>query len=108
MERSMLGIQRAQKIGNAEIRRKTGMSDVVEAALLLKWNWAGHVARMSKINWARRVTEWIPLDRPRKSGTPFLRWKDDLEKFCGVLWSRAAQNKRGWKKQGEAFALRWA
>lgn len=108
MERSMLNITRKDRIKNELIREKTRVSDVVEAALKIKWKWAGHVARMKEDRWAKRVTEWIPLDSIRRKGRPLSRWKDAVTGLCGTLWQRSAQNKKGWQNLGEAFALRWA
>lgn len=50
---------------------------------------------MREVNWARSFIEWIPLGRTWKRRRQFMRLKDDLDKFYGVLWIRAAQYKSG-------------
>lgn len=47
MERSMLGISLKDRVPNETIRQRTGVSDTIKRITSLKWNWAGHVARMS-------------------------------------------------------------
>ena len=41
MERSMLGVSLQDHIRNKDLRRRTGVTDVVEKIRKLKWNWAG-------------------------------------------------------------------
>lgn len=45
MERSMLGISLRDRIRNEEIRQITKVTDVIDRAARLKWDYAGHVAR---------------------------------------------------------------
>jgi len=43
----MWGVSLRDKIRNKELRRRTKVTDAIERVTHLKWNWAGHVARMS-------------------------------------------------------------
>ena len=45
MERCMLGITRKDRKHNTWIREKTGVTDIIKRVKMLKWQWAGHVAR---------------------------------------------------------------
>src|ERR1700748_1305792 len=47
MERSMLGISLRDKMTNQWIRQQTKVVDVMERIASLKWNWAGHILRMT-------------------------------------------------------------
>lgn len=44
MKSSMLGLTITDRVGNDELRRRTGVIDVIERIARLKWNWPGHVA----------------------------------------------------------------
>ena len=46
MERCMLGITFRDKVTNQWIRQQTKVVDVMEEIASLKWNWAGHIARI--------------------------------------------------------------
>ena len=58
IERSMLGVLLRDHIRNNDLRRRTAVTDVVNRIRKLKWNWAGHVARMSDKRWTKRLLEW--------------------------------------------------
>ena len=55
MERSMLGVSLRDHIRNEDLRKRTGVTDVVKQIRKLKWNWAGHVAQMSDGRWTKRL-----------------------------------------------------
>lgn len=58
MERAMLGISLRDRVPNEIIRQRTGVNDAIERITMLKWNWAGHVARMSDGRWTKKIIEW--------------------------------------------------
>ena len=61
MKRKMLGVNLKDSIKNTaltEIRKRTGVTDIVEHIAAAKWRWAGHVNRMSDNQWTVRTTEW--------------------------------------------------
>ena len=62
MERSLLTITKREKIKNEVIRSKTGVTDIIEELQCMKGQWAGHVARMSNIRWAKKTSEWTPRE----------------------------------------------
>ena len=106
MERSMLGLTLRDRVRNEEIRRRTGVTDVIERIAWLKWNWAGHVARMTDGRWTRKVIEWRPRADKRNRGRPPTRWTDDVKRIAGN-WLQKAQDRQGWKKLGEAYVQLW-
>ena len=94
MERRMLGVTRRDKIRNDEIRRRTGVTDVVQMARNLKWSWAGHISRRSDNRWTVRITEWTPRDSGRSRGRQRRRWRDELPRN----FSRLAKNRMMWSR----------
>src|SRR5271154_1003772 len=69
----------------------------------LKWQWAGHVARINDDRWTRTVTEWLRIHLKRKKARPKMRWEDDIKKYIGVTWMRVARDRKDWKHHEEAF-----
>ena len=107
MERSMLGVTLRDKIPNHTIRNRTGVRDAVISVLHLKWNWAGHVARMTDGRWTKRLVEWRPRHEAYRSrGRPPSRWTDDIKRVAGN-WIQVAQNRRKWLELREAFVQQW-
>lgn len=106
MERSMLGISLRDRIRNEEIRRRTGVDDVLERVTRAKWRWAGHVARSNDGRWTRKILEWRPRADKRSRGRPPTRWTDDLKRIH-TNWMEAAQNRERWKCLGEAYVQQW-
>ena len=106
MERSMLGVSLRDHIRNEDLRRRTGVTDVVNQIRKLKWNWAGHVARMSDGRWTKRLLEWRPRLDKRSKGRPPTRWTDDLRRFAGN-WIQRAQDRKEWAEMGEAYVQQW-
>ena len=84
MERAMLGITIRDMKSSMWIRRKTRVRDIIKYIKLLKWRWAGHVARRDDNRWSRRLTDWCPLDRTRSRKRPETRWRDEIVKFAGI------------------------
>ena len=107
MERRILNIKLQDRVTNIEIRRRTRVKDVVERVCTLKWNWAGHIGRMTDNRWTRRVIEWRPWENKRSRGRPQTRWSDDIKRLAGHDWMRKACNRRDWQKLREAFTRRW-
>lgn len=108
IERKLLGIKLKDKIKNVEIRKKTKLKDVVATTNILKWSWAGHIARIKDERWAKITTEWIPRDGKRSRGRQRKRWEDSLIEEAGPFWQRRAQDRTEWKLMGEAYAQKWA
>jgi len=55
MEWAMLGVSLRDKICNEEIRRITKVVDIIERVAELKWQWVGHVARLSVDRWVSKL-----------------------------------------------------
>ena len=104
MERSIMGIRKKDKIRSSWIRAKTCGKNVVKIIKKLKFNYAGHLARMAEDRWCRRITFWVPYDHKRRRGRPAMRWPDEIRRRVGTPWVRAAQNRKTWEKIGEAYA----
>lgn len=107
MERSMLGISLRDRVPNHEIRRRTRVVDAIERITTLKWNWAGHVARLTDNRWTRRILEWRPRrEAYRNRGRPPTRWTDDLKR-CQGNWMQAAQDRDTWRELRETYIQQW-
>ena len=78
----------------------TKIADVGVATAKLKWEWAGHVARMHADRWAKIVTHWMPEGGHRRRGRPRRRWCDDLIVCAGQMWHETATDRRVWKEKG--------
>lgn len=61
---SMLRITVRDRVPNKTIRQATSIRHAVETILKLKWNWAGHVAKMTD----NRRTKILVDRSPRKDG----------------------------------------
>jgi len=55
--------------------------DLFDIILKKKWQWAGHIARMSD-NWALELTKWKSTTK-RHPGRPKMRWADNIAKHIG-------------------------
>lgn len=100
MERKILHISLRERIRNDDLRRRTGMTDVVEIATNQKWRWGGHVARMNHQRWAHRVTMWDPRTGWRNVGRQKTRWADHFTSVAGGQWSRLAKDREVWRLLG--------
>ena len=103
----MLGVFLRDKIRNEEIRRRTGVTDIARRISLLKWQWAGHVARRTDNRWGRKVLEWRPRTGRRSVGRPPARWTDDLVRVAGSRWIQMAWDRSLWRSMGEAYVQQW-
>lgn len=106
MERAMLGISLRDRIRNKEIRRRTGIMDVVERVARLKWQWAGHVAR-DNLKWTKTLMQWKPWESRRSRGRPQTRWREDIQRHAGKNWIQTAQERTTWKQLEEAYVQEW-
>ena len=89
-----------------ELRKRSGVTDVVERVAKLKWSFAGHVARTTDQRWTKRLVEWRPREDRRSRGRPPTRWSDDIRRLAGD-WLRKAQDRDGWRNMGEAYVQQW-
>ena len=56
MERSILGIERRDRIKNENIRKETGAKDMRYTIRKLKIKYAGHVARQGENRWSKKLS----------------------------------------------------
>lgn len=107
MERSMLGLSLRDKVPNIEVRDRTKVMDAIEKITTLKWNWAGHIARLNDDRWTKKIIEWRPRhDAFRSRGRPPTRWHDDLRRIHSN-WMQIAQDRELWKQTREAYVQQW-
>lgn len=106
MERAMLGVSLRDHLTNEEVRRRSGVQDVIEKIVTLKWNWAGHLARIRDDRWTKQIMEWRPRETKRSQGRPPTRWTDDLKRIAGN-WMQEAQDRHNWRRLGEAYVQQW-
>lgn len=107
MERSMLRVTLRDKIPNERIRQRTGVIDAIQRITYLKWNWAGHVARMTNERWTKKIMEWRPRqDAFRNRGRPPTRWTDDIKRVA-PNWIQDAQDRNKWRSLTEAYVQQW-
>lgn len=91
---------------NEWIRRETGMTVVIHRVRSLKWQWAGHVARIEDERWTKRVLAW----RSYKHKRSVERWDSDIKRYLSremyatnQNWQQIANNrhkseKKIWRK----------
>ncbi|CAH2267916.1 jg8378 [Pararge aegeria aegeria] len=60
MERAMLGVSLRDQIRNAEIRRRTRVTDIAQRVAMLKRQWAGHIVRRKDGRWGPRCWNGSP------------------------------------------------
>lgn len=107
MERSMLGVSLRDRVPNTRLRQMSGVTDAIERITMLKWNWAGHIARMTDGRWTRKILEWRPRqDAFRHRGRPPTRWADDIRRI-ETNWMNAARDRRRWNGLREAYVQQW-
>ena len=106
MERSMLGISLRDKRTNQWIRQQTKVLDVMERIASLKWNWAGHIARMTDERWTKTIMNWRP-PTTRPVGKPPERWTNSIKRTAGKNWQQVAIDRSRWKELGEAYIQQW-
>ena len=103
MERAILIITLRDRKRSTWIREKTRVKDIIQVIKQQKWRWAGHVARINENRWMKRLTYWHQYNNKRRKKRPDTRWRDEIEKFAGIVWQRITQNWQLWK----AFVQQW-
>ncbi|GFS01197.1 endonuclease-reverse transcriptase [Elysia marginata] len=89
-------------------RKRTGVQDVVQFALKLKWKLAGHVARIFDDNrWTQTVAEWQSRESRRARGRQRRRWRDYLVQLKGATWRHDAQHRQQWQCAVEGYSQQW-
>jgi hypothetical protein len=99
MERSMTNIKLTDKIRHDRIRQITKLPDVIKSATLRKLSYAKTIALMAPDRWARVLTEWIPHNRKRNSGSQKKRWVDDIRRHVDDYYKTAARGRNRVRRQ---------
>ena len=98
MERAMCRVSLMDRIPAEEIRRRTGVKDIIETIYDAKRRWAGYIARLKDNRWTARVTDWYPRGVKRPAGRPPTRWSDPLTKMFGQRWRTKAKDRKKWRE----------
>ncbi|XP_039287839.1 uncharacterized protein LOC120352189 [Nilaparvata lugens] len=98
MIRSILGLQLHHRRRNTDLLKQVKVKYLQKEAHLIKWRWAGHVARMTAERWVEICMEWIPRDRARGRGHPACQWRDELTQRVGDMWPTIARDRKRWEK----------
>ena len=107
VERSMLNISLRDQIPHEQIRRRTEVQDILQYVGMMKWRWAGHVARFKDNRWTKRTNDWSPYTGRRSRGRPPVRWRDDIINYETSVWQWRGQDRTYWRQRGEGFIQRW-
>src|ERR1700761_1162277 len=91
---------------NQWIRKQTKVVDVMERIASLKWNWAGHIARMTDERWTETIMNWRP-PTTRPGGRPPKRWTNGIKRVAGTNWQQVAMDRSKWKEKEEAYIQQW-
>ena len=112
-------IQRATRQA-VNAAKAAGIRFWVEGHHAAKWQWAGHLARMSEDRLASRATFWrdslwwkteMQLPQSLRIRRPFrthwFRWEDDLRRYADRQgwdsWQAVAQDRQQWKSASADF-----
>ena len=108
MLRSIMGIKLSDKTHLQDIYRKTKVRLVGKVAKLLKFRYAGHTMRDTKLKWNYIMSSWVPHTGKRSRGHPRIRWSDEIFKEFGTSWRTKATDRQTWKGLVDAHAQKWA
>jgi len=79
--RRILGITWKQKVKNEEVRKRTGMGNLLNILKRNRLRWLGHVNRMSSNRLPKQALQWAPREGKRKRGRPRKNWKATTKMF---------------------------
>lgn len=99
--RRCLKVTRRDRIRTEEIWRRMGVEQSITKTLENRaLQWYGHVKRMPKQRWPRKVTEWSPFGR-RRRGRPALSWENYIKSIMAEKGLREGdwENKDFWKQK---------
>ena len=103
-------IKRATKIGEDHLK-KLKIEDWITRSRVLKWRWAGHIARRTDNRWSTALLLWEPEGGKRRVGHPKARWRDDMDNFIKQYmvgqtfdWYLIAQDRDSWASLEDEYA----
>nr|XP_034837767.1 uncharacterized protein LOC117993998 [Maniola hyperantus] len=88
---------------NTKSDSKTKVTDALNQALTLKWQWAGHVLRYLDNRRTIQTTQWKGPVGKRCVGRPFKLWADEIIQTAGKNWLYLGKDREKWKRLEEAF-----
>ena len=99
MLRWILGISLRDKIRSEDIRKRSGVTDIVDKMQESRLRWYGHISRREVEQDIRRVME-MEVEGNRGRGRPKRRWMDCVEKDMEVkrLTKEDAENRVKWRR----------
>lgn len=78
----MLNYKKKDKIKIKLIKNKMKQNlDIIHYVRRIKWNWAGHVGRITHNRCTYKLTFWYLTQHIRKKGHEYTRWTDDFKLF---------------------------
>ena len=114
-QRRILGVRWFDKVKNAEITRRTGLSHIGEIVQRRRHSLFGHIARMDPLTPAHMALKLcrdismgrrVPAGWKRPRGRPRTTWSDQMRKDTGkpvsILWTRA-QDRQLWARDATAL-----
>lgn len=102
----MLGIILLNRIPNERIRQITKIGTVVHIIIKIKWAWPGHIARMSRDRWTKRIMEYRLWANTHGRGHPPLVWVDELNFLRVANGCMQAQKRHKWRNMEKAYIRR--
>jgi len=88
----MINIKCQDHVTNNTLKERTKLPNLFDIILKKRWQWAGHIARMSD-NWTLEWTKWKPTTN-RHPGRPKMRWADNITKHIGKKWITSAEDRQ--------------
>ena len=62
------------RMTNAEVRRRAGIGTIKNMMDRRRWQWFGHLSRMSTDRLPKPALDYIPAGRKRNNGRPKMDW----------------------------------
>ena len=91
--------------------KKLKIEDWITRSRVLKWRWAGHIARRTDNRWSTALLLWEPEGGKRRVGHPKARWRDDMDNFIKQYmdgqtfdWYLIAQDRDSWASLEDEYA----
>jgi len=97
--RRILGITWKQKVTNEEVRKRTGMGNLLNILRRNRLRWLGHINRMDSNRLPKQALQWAPREGKRKRGRPRKNWKATMTDDLRSLGMNLGRGRAGWSRQ---------
>ncbi|CAH2227913.1 jg9894 [Pararge aegeria aegeria] len=105
MERAVPRVSLRDQIRNEEIRRRSGLTDIVQRVAKLQWQWAGHIARRTDGRWVLRCWNGDPAPVNAAYRHP-TRWTND-RRVAGNRCKQVAQDRVLLNSLQKTYVQQW-